>query len=33
VMNEVGKITHYLGIKEDITGRILAQRGRYGAQS
>lgn len=26
VMNEVGKITHYLGIKEDITGRILAQR-------
>lgn len=25
-MNEVGKITHYLGIKEDITGRILAQR-------
>lgn len=26
VMNDVGKITHYLGIKEDITGRILAQR-------
>src|SRR5690554_2890799 len=25
-MNDVGKITHYFGIKEDITGRILVPR-------